>query len=172
LSTVAINFRGQKLPFSDRADSVGDRGVVKQIFRNQDYGIRHWKQGKRLFEFHRNRSKRRPSLIIDAGANIGASAVYFLTTDDNAFVFAIEPEINNWNLLEANTAGYPNKENFLGAVARYDFDLVHKGENIFLFNREILTGDTWSTLLPRQARRRIKRHGVFPSPLRSSLSAT
>lgn len=31
-----------------------------------------------------------------------------------------------------------SSQNFLKAIAQYDFDLVHRGENIFLFNRALL----------------------------------
>jgi len=32
-----------------------------------------------------------------------------------------------------------NSRNFIRAVAQGEFDMVYKGENIFLFNREILS---------------------------------
>jgi hypothetical protein len=31
-----------------------------------------------------------------------------------------------------------SSRNFIKAVAKYEFDFIHKGENIFLFNRGIL----------------------------------
>src|SRR5712675_1402142 len=36
-----------------------------------------------------------PKLIIDAGANIGLSALYFAVTYPDAIIIAIEPEIHN-----------------------------------------------------------------------------
>lgn len=44
--------------------------------------------------------------VIDAGANIGLSAVYFATRFPNAKVVAIEPQGENFRLLERNTRHY------------------------------------------------------------------
>lgn len=46
--------------------------------------------------------------IVDAGANIGLSAVFFASRFPNATVLAIEPERQNFALLQRNTAPYPN----------------------------------------------------------------
>lgn len=124
IETITINFAEKKVPFSYRPDSEGDRGVVKQVFQNNDYAFQHWTQGKALIAFHERESKLRPSLIIDAGANIGASVVYFLNMLDNAFVFAIEPQLDNWRLLERNTQGYPNKFNYHGAFANVEGEVM------------------------------------------------
>lgn len=45
--------------------------------------------------------------VIDAGANIGLSAVYFATRFPDAKVLAIEPQGENFRLLERNTRPYP-----------------------------------------------------------------
>lgn len=47
----------------------------------------------------------RGSAIIDAGANIGASTVYLASLFPNATIIAIEPERENYALLEKNTQG-------------------------------------------------------------------
>jgi len=51
------------------------------------------------------RDGRRP-LIIDAGANIGMSALYFAEAYPDALVFAIEPDYDNFQLLVENTRAY------------------------------------------------------------------
>jgi FkbM family methyltransferase len=43
-----------------------------------------------------------PKLIIDAGANIGLSSLYFAARYSDATIFAIEPEPRNFELLERN----------------------------------------------------------------------
>jgi FkbM family methyltransferase len=98
-----------------RQNSKGDRGVLKQIFRDGDYNIEDMAQGKILIEYHNKMSKNSPSLIVDAGANIGASAVFFAKTFKNSFIFSIEPEINNFKLLKHNTLGL-KVFNFFGAI--------------------------------------------------------
>jgi FkbM family methyltransferase len=46
-------------------------------------------------------------IVIDAGANIGLSAVFFATRFPQATIVAIEPEPGNQDLLRRNTAQYP-----------------------------------------------------------------
>jgi len=122
IRSIKINMNGFEFPFSFRGDSVGDKGVIHQIFVNDDYGISQWEQGKRLFEYYERQSKIKPALIVDAGANIGASAVYFAKNYPNSQIFAIEPDFANWNLLSINTSGC-NCYNFNGAVADKDGEL-------------------------------------------------
>ena len=122
-TTASIKLNESNFFFFFREDSVGDRGVIQQIFQNQDYKISHWQQGKKLLEYHNEQSKILPSLIIDAGANIGASAVYFSKIYPNAIIFTIEPDISNWHLLEKNTNGL-HVFNFNGAIADVDGELI------------------------------------------------
>lgn len=123
-STIEIAINDKRFVFNYRDDSTGDKGVIEQIFLNQDYDITPWAQGRRLIEYHNEQSRLRPSLIVDAGANIGASVLYFLNIFQNSFVFSIEPDPMNWKLLEINTAGYPNKFNFHGAISNIDGEVV------------------------------------------------
>lgn len=48
------------------------------------------------------------SFIIDAGANVGYSAIYFARNYPKATVIAIEPETSNYEMLVKNTHNYPN----------------------------------------------------------------
>jgi FkbM family methyltransferase len=49
-----------------------------------------------------------PQTIVDAGANIGISALYFANKYPDAKVFAVEPEPSNYQALVKNVAPYPN----------------------------------------------------------------
>jgi FkbM family methyltransferase len=49
-----------------------------------------------------------PEYIIDAGANIGTSALYFAKEFPHAKIIAIEPEEQNFEFLLKNTAPYKN----------------------------------------------------------------
>ena len=51
-----------------------------------------------------------PETIVDAGANIGLASVYFAMQFPGARIIAIEPESENYELLEKNVAQYPNIE--------------------------------------------------------------
>jgi FkbM family methyltransferase len=48
-----------------------------------------------------------PSVVIDAGANVGMSAIYFSNRYPNAKVIAIEPEPSNFSMLKSNAELYP-----------------------------------------------------------------
>lgn len=123
LSSIEFSINDTPCVFSFRENSVGDRGVVRQIFQDQDYNLSHWPQGQRLHEYHQQFCGRKPALIIDAGANIGASTLYFSRLYTNSRVFAIEPNRMNWHLLEINTASQANVYNFHGAIADTDGEL-------------------------------------------------
>ncbi len=57
-----------------------------------------------------------PKLIVDAGANTGLSALYFAATYPDAIIFAIEPEIGNFWLLEKNCAKVNRIKSLRGAL--------------------------------------------------------
>jgi FkbM family methyltransferase len=50
----------------------------------------------------------RPGVIIDAGANIGLTSVFYANKYPQATIIAIEPERSNFEILRQNTALYPN----------------------------------------------------------------
>lgn len=93
----------------DIRKSKSDIRVFKQIFLDQVY-----------FFFPENFS---PKTIIDAGANVGYSAVWFASKFPNAKILAIEPEKSNFKLLLKNSglsknikpilAGLWNEKTFL-----------------------------------------------------------
>lgn len=49
-----------------------------------------------------------PKTIVDAGANIGTSSIFFAIKYPGARIFAIEPEAGNFKLLTENTKNYNN----------------------------------------------------------------
>ncbi|MDD5276120.1 MAG: FkbM family methyltransferase [Methylovulum sp.] len=106
-STYLVNIAGKPRTFYFRDSSLGDKGVIEQIFTRCDYGITHWQSHNQallaLMDAHGVNG--RLPFILDAGANIGASAVWFAQTYHPGLVYAIEPEPNNCNLLRLNTEG-------------------------------------------------------------------
>jgi FkbM family methyltransferase len=55
-------------------------------------------------------------VIVDAGANIGLTSVYYANKYPEATIIAIEPEPSNYRMLEENTAPYPNVTLVRGAL--------------------------------------------------------
>lgn len=88
-----------------RAHESGDWGAVQQVFHGLDYHVEGWAQGRALARFYAEAARKGTPVIVDAGANIGASCVYFATVYPQALVIAIEPEKNNCELLRLNCAG-------------------------------------------------------------------
>lgn len=76
---------------------TSDIESFKQIFIEEQYNYYY------IHKFIKD-----PKIIIDAGANIGLATLYFANTFINAKIFAIEPEVNNFKILEKNTKKYPN----------------------------------------------------------------
>jgi FkbM family methyltransferase len=69
-----------------------DRSIFWQIFGDREY---------RCLDGLEN-----PRLIIDCGANVGYSSAYFLTRFPHSHVIAVEPDIDNFDLLRTNLAPY------------------------------------------------------------------
>jgi len=86
---------------------TSDEPMIGQIFKNNEYAIAgRLRRGSEIMAFLEGRraAGQRP-LIVDAGANIGASAVYFALTFPGARIVAIEPEEQNFRLLQKNVEG-------------------------------------------------------------------
>lgn len=75
--------------------------MVNDVFINREYS----------FEFCKE-----PQVIIDAGANIGATSVYFAEKFPQATIIAIEPDKENFQLLQKNTEFYKNVYSVEGAL--------------------------------------------------------
>jgi FkbM family methyltransferase len=105
VSSLTLTTEGLERPFYFR-EKTSDEGVIVQVFRQQQYAFHHWQRaGEILSLVERRRAEGRQPLIIDAGANIGASAVYFAAKIPSARIVAIEPSIENFELLKRNTEG-------------------------------------------------------------------
>ena len=98
LKEIDINGR----PFTYRKNSHGDQSVMQQIFNNQEYNMNGMAQTLALYAWL-GRQKDKPPLIIDAGANIGASAAWYALKFPLAKIIAVEPEHGNYELLVTNS---------------------------------------------------------------------
>jgi FkbM family methyltransferase len=70
-----------------------DVGTFNQIFLEKEYDVD--------FSFE-------PKLIIDAGANIGLTTLFFSHKYSSATIISIEPETENFKYLQKNTFGFAN----------------------------------------------------------------
>lgn len=101
-------------------NTQADLGVIHQIYGNHDYSLNCLRRGEELIEFYHElvRNGNTP-LIIDAGANIGASPVWFSLNFPGAHIICFEPDGGNFDLLKRNTTNL-NISSFFGAVGAVD----------------------------------------------------
>ena len=74
-----------------------------------------------------------PGLIVDCGANVGYSALYFLTQFPRVSLVAIEPDPENYALCQKNLADYSDRAQILQAAvwperARLELQPVRAGD--------------------------------------------
>jgi FkbM family methyltransferase len=100
------------------------RRVVRVDVPGFDYPLWMRVAGPDFFTFHQVFIKLEyrhglpvdPSLIVDAGGNIGLAAVFFAKQYPSAQIFSIEPNDENFEILLQNTRPYSNIRCFKGAV--------------------------------------------------------
>ena len=89
---IKIKVRDYPQPIYLR-NNTSDITVFYQIFLEKSYSIAYTCQ---------------PETIIDCGANIGLSSIFFSLKFPNARIIAIEPELSNYELLLKNTNSISN----------------------------------------------------------------
>ena len=109
LTAISLDFgNGITAPFVLR-EGDSDKAVLHQIFAQRDYDLaRLARYGDIRAEFQRIIDSRRTPLIIDCGANIGASPVWFSNSFPEAQIFAVEPERYNYEILRMNCKTHQN----------------------------------------------------------------
>ena len=99
-----------------------DPYIFEQIFCEQQYSLGELTEQKALTED-------KVKWIIDAGANIGLAAIYFSEKFPNATIISIEPNTENFALLQKNTLNYNN-------VICLNAALWYKNEDLHISNME------------------------------------
>lgn len=97
--------------------------VFKKIFIDREY------------DFHFTHDV---TTIIDAGANIGLSAIFFANRFPGAKIIALEPEASNYELLLKNIEGYSNIFPVQGAIGnkKSKFRITNKNADHWNFQFE------------------------------------
>ncbi len=79
---------------------------MHQLFQSEDYALGRLRRGAELHALYEAlASGAHQPLILDAGANIGASVVYFSIVFPRAHIVALEPARDNFEVLQANASG-------------------------------------------------------------------
>ncbi len=129
---------GSKREFLHRGTKA-DHGVIQQMFKSQDYSLHKLGRGREIFQLYQAQlaAGLRP-LILDAGSNIGASIVWFSITFPGAHIVGIEPDADNYALLQKNTVDL-NVDIYQAAIGSQDakVSLVDPGEGEWGYRTEL-----------------------------------
>jgi FkbM family methyltransferase len=126
LEAVRLSIDNTSRMFFFRKASRSDRAVVEQVLVQKCYDLRTFRQSVLLGGYYAKLIERKATpLIVDAGANIGASTLWLASNFPGSHVVAIEPEKNNCDLLRKNCRGL--HYNLLeGAISSHDgFGFLH-----------------------------------------------
>jgi FkbM family methyltransferase len=106
LGLIHLSIANAQRMFFFREGSASDRAVINQVMVQRCYDLRIFRQSILLGAYYTKliESKSTP-LIIDAGANIGASTLWFASNFPGSRVVAIEPEESNCQILRRNCDG-------------------------------------------------------------------
>lgn len=161
-----LEFEGHNLQFFCRNESA-DRGVLKQVFRGLQYDLpkRHRHAAVRYFSCLQQENRR--PLIVDAGANIGASTVFFSLRFPGSLILSVEPDAENFRLLEANSKNC-DVVPIQAALASHGrgLRLVYPGRGPWGYmTRELQNGDTNGVVPSLTVDDILVRGGSFATPV-------
>ena len=116
-----------------RNESFSDYLVLHQIFCFKEYKIV-------LGLINLNEFFSEPKIIIDAGANVGYTSVFFAHNLENSKIYAIEPSSENASIFIENISFLKNNQNIL----LYQKALSHKPGMTYTIDRDFRDGKDWS----------------------------
>jgi FkbM family methyltransferase len=118
--TGKISLSFLKHPFRIRVNNVADSATFNEVILRKEYLIPISFQPKR---------------IIDGGANIGLTSIFFANQYPEAEIISFEPEAGNYALLQENTAPYTQIAPMLSAIWSHKVQLrlvdPGRGENSY-----------------------------------------
>jgi len=105
-TVTRVSYRGRHFNLEHRRWSGADALAIKQCFTQAQYAMPSGAPGALINHIYREivASGRQP-LIIDCGANIGASVTWLSARYPEAHIIAVEPAPENFALLRRNCAG-------------------------------------------------------------------
>ncbi len=154
LQSTVVDEQGNPFALFHRG-SDADLGVMKQIFLEEDYAIRRFKQSAWVDRaYSQILSQGKKPAIVDAGANIGFGSLYLRHLFPAAQIIAVEPSSSNLKVLSRNLQGL-NARVVHGAIhaGASEIQLVDPGEGEWGFSTH--TGST----LPASAIESVRCYG-------------
>ncbi|UJP65999.1 FkbM family methyltransferase [Mongoliitalea daihaiensis] len=117
-----------------RGGSSSDVEVFEQIFNFQEYAA--------ICTLLSANNIAGP--ILDLGANIGLSSIYYSTHVDNSPIFAVEPDPENFNILTKNIQSYPH-------IHGINCSISHEENMRFAISDDFRDGKDWSKTVKASA---------------------
>ena len=145
IKSVLILDKKSKSFFTQKIERFGDFITVFEIFYENNYDLKKFKFWSKIAK---DQKKNKTPLIIDCGANIGCSALYFHQNYPESYIVAIEPEKKNYVLLKKNLKNIKKKETINTAVSSsvYPFKLNEspdsRGHTVTLTQKKNLRSKT------------------------------
>jgi FkbM family methyltransferase len=88
---------------------TADERTIRTVMERRQYDISHLRRRDELRRiFHRSMENGRAPLIVDLGANIGVSALYFNHVWSGSKILAVQPAPDNFQLLNQNVRDKKN----------------------------------------------------------------
>src|SRR3984893_5275401 len=97
-----------------------DLSVFAQVFVDNDYNLRRFGRYSEVCRLFSEINGGLTPLIVDCGANIGLSSLYFAKNWPSAHIIAVEPDPGNFELLHRNVAAHANIQPVHAAVGGED----------------------------------------------------
>jgi len=117
LSQLRVSAFGQSRDVALRS-GTSDWMTFDQIFIDEDYDLRPLARYGELHGMYESMVREgKTPLIVDLGANVGFSALYFSLVWPKAQVVAVEPDPENFDLLQRNVASVATINALWGAAA-------------------------------------------------------
>ncbi len=128
-----------------RGNKHSDFAVFRQIFNDQEY-----KTVLSLFKL--NKFKTENLVLIDAGANVGYTSLYFLQNIPNLKVFGIEPSESNMSIYKQNIS----LNNFEKQLTFYPNALAETENKSFSIDNTFRDGKDWAIATKESEKGEIK----------------
>lgn len=120
-----------KLPDHDKSIFIREKSmdfmIMTEVFLHKCYDV-DLERSYYFRNYKKNYHVRTPEFIIDAGAHIGLTSIFYAQKYPQAKILSIEPDTENYYLLLKNTSSYPNITPLLGA-------LWNKSTSLYINNR-------------------------------------
>jgi FkbM family methyltransferase len=96
-------------------NNISDFPIFYQVFLNREYSIQ--------YDFE-------PKVILDCGANVGFASVFFKNQFPHSKIIAIEPDHDNFEMLQQNTQRYSDVFCVKGAIWNKNTNLIIKDQGL------------------------------------------